>query len=121
MSTTYFGFSMSDRMFQALGDCDAQRRVLTAQGVKKIVEAGVVSCINESHQATIDAMKSRYGIIVDVPAKPPLIDLKVGDQLVVMGVQGLPRLPADRKEYTEEEIKGAGFTFSVWIVKSKAP
>ena len=34
-----------------------------------------------------------------------------------MQVRGLPRLPQDRKEYTQEEIDSAGFTFSRWTVR----
>ena len=109
---TYFGFALADSMFQ--GDCAIQRKVLTADEVKAMA-GELTPCLNPSHQATIDAMRQRYGIDVAIPETPPRVSLGVGDSVVVMGVRGLPRL-TDRHDYTEEEIAQATFTFSVYTV-----
>ena len=111
---TFFGFALADSMFS--GDCAIQRKTLTADEVGAMAEAGVLTpCLNPSHQATIDAMRSRFGIDVAIPETPPRVSLGVGDSVVVMGVRGLPRL-TDRHEYTEEEIAQATFSFSVYTV-----
>ena len=108
----YFGFALSDSMFQ--GNCAIERKALTADEVKAMA-GELTPCLNPSHRATIDAMRQRYGIDVAIPETPPRVSLGVGDSVVVMGVRGLPRL-TDRHEYTEEEIAQATFTFSVYTV-----
>ncbi len=116
----YFGFALADSMFE--GDCDIRRRSLTAEEVRAMAEAGeLTSCLNPSHRATIDAMRTRFDIDVEIPEQPPRVSVGVGDSVVVMGVRGLPRL-ADRHEYTEEEIASAIFSFSEYtIVQAPAP
>lgn len=109
----YFGFALADSMFS--GDVTITRRTLDVHAVRVLVEAGVESCCNPSHEATIDAMRQRFGLEVAIPAVPPRVSLKSGDSVVVMGVRGLPRL-TDRHEYTSGEIEGATFNFSLYTV-----
>lgn len=111
--TRFFGFALADSMF--VGDCSITRRVIDVNEVKILVERGVESCLNPSHVATIEAMKSRYGIGVWIPAVPPRVALKSGDSVIIMGVRGLPRL-TDRHEYTEDEVASATFNFAVYTV-----
>ena len=114
----YFGFALADSMFS--GSCDIRRRTLTADEVKAMAMAGELTpCLNPSHQATIDAMRSRFGIDVAIPETPPRVSLGVGDSVVVMGVRGLPRL-TDRHEYSEEEIASATFSFSEYTIVDSA-
>ena len=108
----YFGFALADSMFA--GDCTITRRVLTVEEVKERA-ANFTPCLNPSHQATINAMRARFGIEVEIPNTPPRVAVNPGDSVVVMGVRGLPRL-TDRHEYTEEEIAAATFTFSEYSV-----
>jgi len=110
---TYFGFALADSMFS--GNCQITRRVLSVEEVRALVAQGVESCCNPSHKATIDAMRSRFGIDVSIPETPPRVTLGSGDSVVVMGVRGLPRL-TDRHEYTEEEIAQATFSFAMYTV-----
>lgn len=65
---TYFGFALADSMFN--GDCTISRRTLSVEEVKAMVEQGVEVCLNPSHQTTISAMTSRYGIEVAIPRPP---------------------------------------------------
>jgi len=97
------------------GDVTISRKVLTIEDAKTLIEAGVEPCLNPSHEATIEAMTSRFGIEVEIPASPPRVTLSHGDSVIVMGVQGLPRL-TDRHEYTPEEIEGAHFEFVQYTV-----
>ncbi|MBI4175029.1 hypothetical protein HY523_00245 [Candidatus Berkelbacteria bacterium] len=113
MSTTFFGFALADSMFQ--GECRIERRSLDVESVRRLVEAGVEPCLNPSHQSTIAAMESRFGLHVAIPPTPPQVRLGVGDSLVVMGVRGLPRL-TDRHEYSAEEVAGATFSFAIYTV-----
>lgn len=113
MSKTFFGFGVAPSMFPS--ECLIAKRALTPEQAKGIVEEGVVPCLNPSHKASIDAMQSRFGIEVAIPAKAPVVKVEVGDRLLVMGVSGLPRLEG-RHEYTEAEIAGAKFDFSLWTV-----
>lgn len=112
--TTYFGFGLADNMFPA--SCTITRRELTPAEAKEVIEGeGIALCLNPSHKLTIDAMVSRFGIVVEIPAKAASINLKTGDNLLVMGVVGLPRLEG-RHEYTQAEIDGAKFRFGLWTV-----
>lgn len=112
--TTFFGFALADSMFS--GDCEVSRSVLTLDDVRHFVSAGVLSCLNPSHKPTIEAMRARFGLSVEVPEKAPQVSLGSGDTLVVMSVRGLPRLEG-RHEYTAEEVEKANFAFSAWTVK----
>ncbi len=107
---TYFVFAVADSMFPHSAECTIRRRELDADTVRAIVADGVIPCLNPSHQATIAAMRDRFGIDVSIPETPPRVELQDGDRLIVMGVRGLPRL-TDRHEYTETEIAGAEFRF----------
>jgi hypothetical protein len=100
-------------MFPA--NCTIVRRELTVEAVRELVGAGVVSCLNPSHTATIAVMETRFGLAVEIPAKAPSVALVNGDRLVVLGVSGLPRLEG-RHEYTEAEVQGAKFSFSLFTV-----
>lgn len=111
--TTFFGFAMSDSMFQ--GNVRVARTVLSSNQAKEIIAGGVSPCLNKSHAATIAAMKDRFGIQCEIPPKPPSVLLTRGDKLLVLQVGGLPRL-TDRHEYTAEEIEKASFAFSLWEV-----
>lgn len=113
MKKTFFGFALADSMFS--GDCAITRRALSVDEVRQLVAAGVESCCNPSHVATIEAMRARFGLHVEIPAAPPRVSLGSGDSVIVMGVRGLPRL-TDRHEYTAEEVEQASFTFSLYSV-----
>jgi len=121
---TYFGFAIADSMFPYSAECTIRRRELDADTVRAIVADGVIPCLNPSHKATIDAMRTRFGIDVPIPETPPRVELQNGDRMIVMGVRGLPRL-TDRHEYTAEEIEGAEFRFSEYriynVVKACPP
>ncbi len=110
MANKFFGFALADSMFANV--TEIHRQPLSSEEVKAM-EKELVSCCNPSHQATIDAMHSRFGIDVPIPEAPPRVVLEPGDSVIVMGVRGLPRL-TDRHEYTEEEIASATFTFSMY-------
>ena len=53
-----------------------------------------------------------------MPEKAPKVALGLGDSIVVMQINGLPRLGGDRHEYTEVEVAQATFTFCLWTVWS---
>lgn len=115
-NTTFFGFGLAPSMFE--GDGTLEFRQLNADQARALLakateEGALQSCLNPSHVATIDAMRSLYGIDVPVPEKAPFANLAAGDSLVTMGVRGLPRLEG-RHEYTAEEVAGATFTFTEW-------
>ncbi len=113
MNKVYFGFALGDSMFS--GDVAIDRRSLTVEQVKAEVAQGVIPCCNPSHEATIHAMTSRFGIEVEIPTEPPRVALGHGDSVIVMGVRGLPRM-TDRHEYTAEEVAQATFQFAKYTV-----
>lgn len=124
MAKLYFGFGVSDAMFNGdmtivrvdlKGDADYVHHLLNNPNHALCDE--VVICLNPSHKATIDAMVSKYKLSgIAIPDHAPQIKLQSGDSLIVMSPRGLPRL-VDRHEYTEEEISSATFNFAVWTVK----
>ncbi len=118
MKKVFFGFALADSMFGAQSVV-IDRHILSVEDVATIVARGVVSCCNPSHQSTVNAMRSRFGLHVAIPETPPRVDLAVGDAVIVMGVRGLPRL-TDRHEYTDEEIAQATFVFSMYTVRQAA-
>ena len=109
MSKVYFGFALADGMFA--GNTIISRKTLEINEVKTLIEQGVEPCLNPSHVATINVMRSRFGIDMAIPQTPPRVSLATGDSVIVMGVRGLPRL-TDRHEYNAEEIAQASFSFS---------
>jgi len=114
MSKMFFGFALADSMFS--GDVCIKRQVLSLDEVYQYLDnPALISCLNPSHVATIHAMRSRFGIDVAIPEHPPQVQLSVGDDLIVMGVRGLPRL-TDRHEYTTQEIESATFNFTMYAV-----
>lgn len=115
MAKVFFGFALADSMFGAVGACTITRRPLTVEQVAAEVAAGVTSCCNPSHGATIDAMRQRFGLDMEIPETPPRVSLAHGDSVIVMGVRGLPRL-TDRHEYTVEEVAKATFDFAEYTV-----
>ncbi|RJR28548.1 hypothetical protein C4564_04910 [Candidatus Microgenomates bacterium] len=112
--TTYFGFAIADGMFS--DGMTVSRRVVDVEVVRAMIDAGVSPALNPTHESTINAMRARYGLDVEIPEKAPFIKLEPGDQVIVMSVRGLPRREGGKGEYTDEEIAGATFEFSVWTV-----
>ena len=112
----FFSFAIADSMFS--GNVTVARKTLTASEAVDMVSEGVTSALNPSLAATIAAAAARFGLRPEIPETAPRVSLVVGDSLIVMGVRGLPRLGADRHEYTPEEIAGASFEFSLWEVIS---
>ncbi|TXH44875.1 MAG: DUF1874 domain-containing protein [Desulfurellales bacterium] len=113
---TYFGFAISPTMFP--DHCEISKRVISAdlarQEVEAQAEAGqLVSCCNGAHVATVAAMRERFGIDVPIHERAPSVTLERGDQIIVMGVTGLPR---ESREYTAAEINAAKFVFSIFDV-----
>jgi hypothetical protein len=113
--STYFSFAVADGMFA--GDVTVTRKIVTVEAVRELVNAGVIPALNPSHGATIIAMQRRFGLMVEVPAKAPMVKLGLNDKLVVMSVRGLPRREGVA-EYSDAEISSASFEFSVWEVIS---
>lgn len=113
MSKIFFGFALADSMFD--GDCTIERRVLIEDEARDLIKKGVEVCLNPSHEATITAMRDRFGIDVLIPEKPPVVSVGDGEAMLVMGVRGLPRL-TNRHEYNANEIKGATFSFTLYSV-----
>lgn len=108
MSTTYFGFAFSLSMLPE-GKLPMTKYDLTVEEVRERLPS-MSLCLNPSHEATVKAARERFQLPIEVPEKPARINLQKGDSVVVMQVMGLPRL-TDRREYTEEEIAKASFTF----------
>ncbi len=81
----YFGFALASGMFT--GDCTIKRSLLTVEQVRAAIARGVISCCNSSHEATVKALQERFGLMVELPEKPPQVTLNVGEKLIVMGVR----------------------------------
>ncbi|BBD70645.1 hypothetical protein NIES4072_70120 [Nostoc commune NIES-4072] len=108
----YFGFAVADSMFPA--EATIKKQPFDATANKKEIESAA-SCCNGTHKATVEAANSRFGLNIQIPAKPPSISLGVGDSIIVMGVRNLPRLE-DNRHYTDEEINSASFVFSKYTI-----
>jgi len=113
MIKTFVAFALSDSMADEYAVWS--RCPLSSAKVKDILKEPYISAVNKSHAATIAALKTKFGIDVEIPSTPPTISLYPGDRLIVMSVIGLPRL-TDRHEYTHEEIANAAFRFGLWEI-----
>lgn len=126
MQRIYFGYALADSMFQEIGDCCIERRQLkdgdeAANEIRRRVNDGgeLIVCLNPSHKTTIQVMAARFpGLaeLITIPENPIRVSLSVGDMVVVMGLQGRPRLQ-DRHEYTQTEINSSDFVFSLYLVR----
>jgi hypothetical protein len=107
----YFGFSFAGAMMadQAI----VKKEKSSSEEIRELA-GELIPILNPSHQATVDAMKSRFGINVTIPDRAPRVTLAKGDTCFVMQVN-LPRLEG-RHEYTEQEIANANFAFSKYTV-----
>jgi hypothetical protein len=112
---TFFGFGIADNMFPTEMVL-IRRESLSPEQARDVIEAGVESCLNPSHALTISVMHDRFGIDVAIPEKAPIVSLRAGDRLLVMGVAGLPRLEG-RHEYTQDEIAAAKFRFGLYTIE----
>lgn len=119
MSKVYFGFAVADGMF-ANERTELVRKIVSVEEVRALVAQGVIPALNPSHIATINAMRQRFDLMVEVPERAPLVSLVEGDQLVVMSVRGLPRREGVA-EYTQAEVDSATFVFSLWTVGMVTP
>lgn len=108
----YFGFAVADSMFPK--SCVVKREEVQVGDLPQLLQDAEM-CLNPSHAATILAAKEKFGLELNIPEKPPMVKLAVGDEVIVMSVRGLPRL-TDRHEYTQEEIESATFEFGLWKV-----
>lgn len=107
----YFGFAIADSMLPS-GFLISKRSVPIDE-LKERIDS-FTSCVNPSHQATIDAIRERYDLNIPVPESAPTISLSLGDSLAVMSVRGLPR--GEHREWTREEIERATFECSEYQV-----
>ncbi len=113
MSKTYVGLAMSSTMFQ--GNCKIARKALSQYQVRERIVKGVISCFNPSHQATIEALRTRFGIEVEIPELAPKVTLEPGDSLIVLSAHFLRRLNEGEK-YSPEEVNSAIFDFVEYTV-----
>ena len=114
MATTFIGLAFADSMVPA--ECSATRRPLTVEQVREMLP-DTVSCCNPSHSNTLEALRGKHGIEVEIPEKAPKVALGVGDSIIVMSVRGLPRLEGNA-QYTDDQIALATFAFGIWTVTS---
>lgn len=112
--TTYIGLAISDTMFA--GNVLLSRSEIDLEEFRYSVANGGVSCVNRSHYATINALRERFQVELDIPAEPPIVHLEIGDSLLICSIRNLPRLQG-RHEYTDKEIAKAEFAFARYDVK----
>jgi hypothetical protein len=116
--TTYISLAISDTMFPQHSERLIRTR-LSAEMVKRRLDmVEVISALNVSHSATIDAIARRFGLALPLPAHDapaPKITLLPGDELFVVQAQFRRRL-AEGERYSDEEIEAAPIAFSRWRV-----
>jgi len=117
MATTYIGLAFFAGMLPA-GTVEMVKEDLSLEQVQEAIRQGVVSCFNPSHTASIDALREKHGIEVEIPETPTRISLESGNAIIVLQIRGLLRLSDERREqynspgeYTPEEVNSASFSF----------
>lgn len=110
----YIAFAISATMFPE--ECEIIRTKITPNDIIAIADNPyTIVAANPSHKATIEAIKKRFGIELNIPAVPPKVRATDGESVYIIQVEGLPRL-TDRHEYTQEEIENAQFGFYKFYV-----
>ncbi len=109
--TTYLSLAISDTMFPA--NATLAKQALQPGDVPPYL-AGIVSALNPSHAATLDAIKRRYGFDLPIPATAPKVALVHGDALLVIQAN-LPRL-AEGQVHSDETVAKAPISFSLYTV-----
>lgn len=117
MSTTYFGFAFSGQMLgEGYHTAAVRWQRVPLPVAREILAAGVVSCANPTHRATVEEASRRLGVAVPVCEGPaPKVRLLEGDRLLVLQVGGL--LPRETREFTAEELGAAELSFQLWTVE----
>jgi hypothetical protein len=113
MARTFVGLALSSTMFE--GEYLIARLVLGLGRVKHLLSGEIVSCLNPSHTATIEALRQKYGIEIPIPESAPKVTLEPGDTLVVLSARFSRRL-AEGERYSAEEIATATFEFVAYAV-----
>jgi len=76
------------------------------------------SVVNPSHTTTIQALKDKYGLNIDIPKEPVSITLQDGDSILV-AEHNLPRL-SENRHYSTEEIDNANIRFYKYTLSHRA-
>lgn len=105
---TYVSLAISDSMFPP---GVYRKDDISVQELRAVLKKPVVSVVNPSHRATLDALRERFDLDIPIPERAEKVQLEKGDTLVVCTVLGLPRVT---REFTKEEIDSASFCFSQW-------
>jgi hypothetical protein len=122
--TIYYGLAVSASMFE-FGTTNVHVEHFPLSRVQAGADSqldfvnslvsNAINCMNHSHAATIDALQ-HMGFLIGSPEKePPIVNLKVGDKLVVFQISGLPRL-TDRHQYTRDEIASADISIILFCI-----
>ncbi len=115
--TTVVNNAISDSMFALLkGEALLARRPLTPVEARSIIDAGVETAFNPSHANTALAVERKTGVRIPLAGKPARVSLGVGDRLLVVSFVG--SLPRETREFTDDELDGVNFVFSLWTVLS---
>ena len=111
----YVSLVLADSMF-GNNSCQISRTALTMKQTKEAISnSKITSCCNSSHEATIKAIRERFGIEVPISETLRRVHLNSGDSIIVINAQGLPRI-TDRREYISKEVASATFTFSRYTI-----
>lgn len=92
-----------------LPDGDFSVRTLTSEEAASWLCQEFNNVANPSHGNTLDAVSRHLGIDVR-DAKGGRVALESGDECLVVQISGVPR---ETREFTDEEIEAATFTFRV--------
>ncbi len=117
MAKTVVGLAMSSTMFE--GDVIISRKVISADQAKEIISSReIVSCFNRSHETTIEALRTRFEIEVEIPEVAPKVTLMPGDTLIVLSARFSRRLN-EGERFSIEEVNSANFEFVEYTIDRK--
>lgn len=114
---TYFVCAIPDTMFSDIeGRVVVNHKRISLEKAKELIGEGVIACVDKSDEATMDAIRRRFWIQVEVPEDPPQVILMSGDKVIALRVRDLPQ-PVDRRKYSDQDLARAKFEFSLYRVE----
>ena len=121
VTNSWFTLSFSMQMLTDMMDCGVDVNLSISQisisDVKNYLLNNPIIAINPNYSNTIQLLKDKFNICIDIPKDLQKISLGVGDKLLIAQVTGLPRIGGVQDKFTDDQIASCDVRF--YLIKIK--